>query len=50
MCGAFTFTQGFVGIKNDHATPEVADQEFDNGTMKLNLKKKKTYIHVFSVF
>lgn len=34
MCGAFTFTQGFVGIKNDHATPEVADQEFDNATMK----------------
>lgn len=40
MCGAFTFTQGFVGIKYDRVTPEVADQEFDNATMKLNLKWK----------
>lgn len=39
MCGASTFTQGFVGIKYDCATPKAADQEFDNATMKLNFKK-----------
>lgn len=31
----FYFHAGFVGIKYDCATPKVADQEFDNGTMKL---------------